>query len=571
MKQKEEKINLTRIKMKNIFKLTFGIITIMGLLSACHDLDIPVESALTPEAYPTTQAQFNSVMGPIYTQLRSDFATGYWQLQSHSTDESIQPAYGGNWFDGGRFMQLHTHNWDKDNALLNGNWNYFSNLVGVSNQIIYILRTAPEGAAKRQSIAEMKTMRSFAYFLMMDVFGNIPIDTVYGSKELKSNTKREQVFSFLESELKNAIPNLSKSSGSIMYGKPNRYVAYALLAKMYLNAEVYTGTPRWNDAVAACDSVIKAGGGKLYAFEPRSSYLKMFYPQNGPANKEFIFTIPYDAATSNGYMFYARYDLNRNLGIRYLYSGSTPGTNVDPIMNQTTGNGLVNSKPSGPRMTLPEYFAYFDDAADIRNQQWISGKQYWANGNPIMVKTTKKGYDQFYTGTDGGDVYTYHLELSSDIKLRQNPAVFDCGNDEIAWNQGVRNIKFFPDYTNTINRNQNNDVPLFRYSDVVLMKAEAILRGATATNGQTALSLVNSLRANRTTSPEWTEVSLDKLYAERARELAWETWRRNDMIRFGKFEGTWGFKTNKDTYRRIFPIPTGAMVVNPKLTQNPGY
>jgi len=289
--------------MKNILKLIFGILTVTVMLSACHDLDIPVESALTPEAYPTTQAQFNSVMGPIYTQLRSEFSVGYWQLQSHSSDESMQPAYGGNWFDGGRFMQLHYHSWDKDNALLGGNWNYLSNLVGISNQIIFILRTAPEGAAKKQSIAEMKTMRSFAYFLMMDLFGNVPIDTIYGSKELLTNAKREQVFGFIESELKNAIPYLSPKAGTSMYGKPNRYVAYAILAKMYLNAEVYAGTPKWNDAVAACDTILKAGGGKLYAFEPRSSYLKMFYPTNGPANKEFIFAIPYDAATSNGYMF----------------------------------------------------------------------------------------------------------------------------------------------------------------------------------------------------------------------------------------------------------------------------
>jgi hypothetical protein len=557
--------------MKNILNLTIGIVTSVMILSACHDLDIPAESALTPEVYPTTQAQFNSVMGPIYTQLRSDFSITYWQVQSHSSDESVQPAYGGNWFDGGRFMQLHYHNWDKDNALLTGSWNYLSNMIGISNQIIYILRTAPEGAAKRQSIAEMKTMRSFAYFLMMDLYGNVPIDTLYGSKDPKPNVKRAEVFSFIESELKSSIPYLSTISGGTMYGKPNRYFAFTILAKMYLNSDVYTGTPKWNDAIAACDSVLNAGGGTKYGFASRTTYLQMFYPQNGPSMKEFIFAIPYDAATSNGYMFHARYDLNRNLGIRYLYSGSTPGANVDPIMNLTTGNGLVNSKPSGPRMTLPEYFAYFDDPTDIRNQQWLSGKQYWANGNPIMVNTTKKGYDQFYTGTDGGASYTYHLELSSTLKLRQNPATFDCGNDEIAWNQGTRNIKFIADNTNTINRNQNNDVPLFRYSDVVLMKAEAILRGGTATKGQTALTLFNSLRSNRTTSPAWNNVTLDDIYAERARELAWETWRRNDMIRFGKYEGTWGFKTNTDTYRRIFPIPTGAMSVNPSLTQNPGY
>jgi len=557
--------------MKKFLQHTFFIVTLGVAMSACHKLDVPVTSALTPEVFPTTQAQFNAVMGPIYTQFRQDFSIGYWQVQSHSTDESVQPAYGGNWFDGGRFMQLHYHTYDKDNPLLNGSWSYLSNMVGISNQILYILRSAPEGQAKVQAISEMRTMRALSYFLLMDLFGNVPIDTIYGSKEPQTNAQRAEVFSFVESELKSAIPGLSTVGGAAMYGKPNRYVGFTLLAKLYMNAQVYTGTAKWNEAITACDSVIAAAGRGLYAIEPRSTYLRMFYPQNGPSFKEIIFAIPYDPATSNGYQFHARYDLNRNLGIRYLYSGSTPGTNVNPILNKTTGNGLINNKPSGPRMTTPEYFAYFNDPGDIRNQQWLSGKQYWADGSPIMVRTTKKGYDQFYTGSDGGAEYIYHLELSPAPALRQNPSTFDCGNDDIAWDQGTRNIKFFPDFSNPTSRNQNNDVPFLRYADVLLMKAEAILRGGGATGGQTALSLVNQVRSNRTTSAAWSSVTLEDLYAERARELAWETWRRNDAIRFGKYEDKWLFKTNAETYRRIFPIPQGALTSNPKLKQNPGY
>jgi hypothetical protein len=136
---------------------------------------------------------------------------------------------------------------------------------------------------------------------------------------------------------------------------------------------------------------------------------------------------------------------------------------------------------------------------------------------------------------------------------------------------GTRNIKFYPDWTNPTSRNQNNDVPLFRYSDIILMKSEAILRGGTPTLGHTALSLANNLRAQRTTSPAWTNVTLDSLYAERARELAWETWRRNDAIRFGKYEDRWLFKTDNNPNKRIFPIPQTALANNPKLVQNPGY
>lgn len=556
--------------MKKKYQIIFGLLFTILVTEACHKIDVDVESQLTPAVYPTSQAQFNSLMGPIYTRLRGDYSIGFWQVVSHSTDESVQPAYGGNWFDGGRFMELHYHTWTKDNVLINGVWNYLSDLVGISNQILFTLNTAPEGQAKMQSIAEMKTMRAFAYFQMMDLFGNVPLDTVFGSRELKTNSPRSEIFNFVESELKSALPNLNAAGGAAMYGKPNRYVAYTLLAKIYLNAAVYTGTPKWNEAIIACDSVMNAGGGSLYALENRASYFNMFAPTNGPAFKEFIFAIPYDAAVS-GNMFHARYDLNRNLGIRYRYSGSTPGTNVNPVMNLTSGNGLVNNKPSGPRMTLPEYLAYFNDPNDIRNQQWLSGKQYWPDGSPIMVRTTKKGYDQFYTGADGSTAIDYHLELAPTFTLRQNVSTFDCGNDEIAWNMGTRNIKFLADFTNTANRNQNNDVPIFRLSDVILMKAEAILRGGTPTGGQTALSLVNMIRSKRTTSAAWTDVTLDDLYAERARELSWENWRRNDMIRFGKFEGTWGLKTNNETYRRIFPIPQGALALNPKLTQNLGY
>jgi len=99
--------------MKHTFKLTLGTLVTILVMSACHKLDVPVKTALTPEVYPTTQAQFNSVMGPIYTRLRSDFSIGYFQCQSHASDESVQPAYGGNWFDGGRFMQMHYHTYDK--------------------------------------------------------------------------------------------------------------------------------------------------------------------------------------------------------------------------------------------------------------------------------------------------------------------------------------------------------------------------------------------------------------------------------------------------------------------------
>jgi hypothetical protein len=235
------------------------------------------------------------------------------------------------------------------------------------------------------------------------------------------------------------------------------------------------------------------------------------------------------------------------------------------------------SKPSGPESTLPSYYAYFYDPNDIRNKQWLTGPQFWPDGSPVLVQTTKGGYDATYQGSDKGATYVYQLNLTPEVYFRAdpasgaNPSLFDLGNDEVAWNMGYRNIKFYPDSINTSNKNQNNDVPVFRYSDILLMKAEAILRGAPATLGQTALSLANQVRSNRTTTPMWTNITLDSVYNERCREFTWETWHRNDMIRYGRYEGAWGFKTNTDVYRRIYPIPNTALLLNTKLVQNPGY
>ena len=528
------------------------LFALVCMAASCHKLDVPITTQLTPDVFPQNPTQFVQASGPAYVALRGNFALDYWFIQSLSTDESIMPARGGNWYDNQNYRMLHYHDWTKDHGWTNGNWSYLSKTIGATNQSISILKTTmPEGTSKSQIFAELKMVRALAYFMMMDLYGNVPLDTVYGDFTPHPNVPRAQVFSFIESDVKASMPYLSTTTGVTTYGRATRYTAFALLAKMYLNAQYYTGTGRYNDCIVACDSVISSG---KYALETRANYLNMFYPTNGPSNAEFIFAIPYDPAVSsayglNGFMYHARYDVPRS---------------------ETAKFGLKFT-PSAPRSTLPEFYANFNDPNDIRNRQWLTGPQFLNDGvTPVTVTTTKKGYDQFYTGADGNASYTYQVNLTPNILLRQDANLYDCGNDEIAWNMGYRNVKFYPDASST-SRNQNNDVPMFRYSDIVLMKAEAILRGGTATNGQTALSLVNQLRAVRTTSAPLAAVTLDDLYAERCREFAWESWHRNDMIRFGKYEGLWGFKTNTDTYRRIFPIPTSALVLNPALVQNPGY
>jgi starch-binding outer membrane protein, SusD/RagB family len=456
---------------------------------------------------------------------------------------------------------MHYHTWTRDNGYVNGNWDWLSTVIGYANQTLSILNTTePEGDAKNTNLAEIKMVRALAYFFMMDNYGNVPLDTTYGEFAPHTNVPRPLVFTFIENDIKSSLPYLSTVNGVSTYGRPTVYCAYALLAKMYLNAEYYTGTPRYNDCIAACDNIINSG---KFSLASMANYLQMFYPLNGPtapgSREEFIFAIPYDATSVGNYgrsaNYHARYDVPRSM------SKVSPGAGYNYFnIPYTTG---------APASTLPEFYANFaSDPNDIRNKQWLTGLQTKPDGTPLTITTTLKGYDQFYTGVDAP--YTYQLNLTPNILLRQSVPLFDCGNDEIAWNMGYRNIKFYPDATST-SRNQNNDIPVFRYSDIILMKAEAILRGGTATLGQTPLSLVNSLRANRTTSAPWGSVTLNDILAERSREFAWEGWHRNDIIRYGKYESSWGFKTNAETYRRIFPIPSGAFAVNPALTQNPGY
>lgn len=546
--------------MKKIL-ITLGVAAFA--ITSCHKIDVPVTSELTPDVFPSDSSQYVQATGPVYVAFRGNWSTEYFFMQSQSTDESILPAYGGNWFDGAQNQQMHYHSWTRDNGYVNGNWGYLTTTVGVCNQALSILQTTmPDGATKRMKLAEMRMMRALTYFMLMDNYGNVPIVTTYGDFEPKPNTPRAQVFTFIENEVKAALPDLSDVNNTSTWGIPTKWTAYALLAKMYLNAEVYTGSARLNDCIAACDAVINSG---KFSLATRSNYLVMFYPSNGPTSPgskdEFIFAIPFDA-TMSGFLgrstaYKARYDVPRSMG--KVASGA--------------GYNFFNIPftPSGPMATLPEYYANFNDPNDIRNKQWLTGLQYQPDGvTPIMITTTNKGYDQFYSGPSPNATYTFQLNLKPTFTLRQSVASFDVGNDEIAWTTGYRNVKFYPDATST-SRNQNNDQVMFRYSDIILMKAEAIQRGGTATLGHTALSLVNLLRSNRTTSAPLVSITLDDIYSERAREFAWEGWRRNDAIRFGKYEGSWGFKTNAETYRRIFPIPTSAFQVNPALTQNPGY
>jgi hypothetical protein len=528
-----------------IFKrhILSGILAFSGciaVLTGCTKLDITPVSSLTPANFPQTPAQFIAAAGPIYTKFRGGPDRSYWITANIVADENVMVARGGNWFDGGIYAAMNLHTYDQDNSLVLNNWTWGFGTISTCNQVLSLFSTVAESTAKAQTVAEIKTMRAMSYFYMMDLYGNIPVSKTFGDTTNLATQSRAQVFSFIESELLEQIPNLSTTVNATTYGRPTKYLAYAILAKMYINASYYIGTDRNADAVKMCDNIITAG---KYALD--ADYLGMFKPNNGPQIKDFIFAVPFDNVQALG-QYYARFTMHPALRAKYSMPYS----------------------PAGPIYSYSSYYALYTDPKDIRRKQYLTGKQFTHAGVPIMITTTNKGLDDNYTGSNPTGTVVHQLEFTPEIKWRNN-ATFDIGNDELANEQGYRNIKFYPDSTSTV-RDQSNDLPMFRYADILLTKAEAILRGAAATNGETALSLVNTVRARAQASP-LTAITLPVLLDERGRELAMEMWRRNDLIRFGQFEKPWGIKTNADPQRRIFPIPKSEIQLNPKLVQNPGY
>jgi starch-binding outer membrane protein, SusD/RagB family len=545
--------------MKKI-QIIFYMLTAL-FMAGCTKLTVNVDSQYTTANFPTNAASYAAAIGPIYTQLSYSqqgfsFAIEYWRMQEFSSDEAIIPARGGNYDDGGQYRQLHLHTWNPDHTNVVSTWGWGFSGIGQCNTLLNLFAKAPASSTKPAAIAEVTAMRSLYYYFMMDLYGNIPIIDSFPVAGNPPTAKRADVFNFIEKSLKSALPNLSAATGAATYGHATKWMAFALLEKMYLNAEYYTGTPRYTEAVAMADSILTNG---TYTLSP--SFAALFAPTNGPATPETIMAVPYDPNLIPGQQF-GRFG--------YL-----------PFLQGKYG---LPFRSSIAMSTIPDYynnnFKQFPN--DARDSLWLVGKQYNFDGSPVIVATTQKNLDATYTGTDFN--VNWQLEITPNLTLLI-PATMDLGNDILAQCKGIRSIKYYPDpLTNSNTRYAGNDVPLLRLADVIMMKAEAILRGAAPTTVkgelQTALVLFNKIRA-RSKATLATTVTLDDILPERAREFSWEAWRRNDLIRFGKFETDWGFKTAAATAvnptpqtqpsRRIYPVPTTELALNPKLVQNPGY
>lgn len=534
---------IIEIDMKRIIFLLF-VTTAALTIHSCTKLDVPVDSQYVAANFPVTTSDYSALLGTMYSNLSSNYAVPYWRMQELSTDEAILPARDGNFDDGGQYRQLHYHTWTFDHPNVIGIWQWGFGGINTCNRLINLTNSFAEGTpGKATGLVEIKAMRALYYYFMMDLYGNVPLIDTFPVANLPATQPRIKVFQFIESELKSIVQQLpvkNSSNAVLSYGRPTKAMAFALLEKMYLNAEVYIGTPRYTDAVAMADSILVNNN---YSLDGK--YTDIFAPNNGPQISETIFAIPYDQQipgnqfTRFGFFYYLVQAYGFNVGLSIAMS------------------------------TTPEFWHRFNLPGDIRNTTWLAGKQYAPDANK-MPDSTKP---VFYPGT------TTQVEITPDLILVP-PKPMDVGNTIASQSQGVRSVKFYPDPTIIQSTRLNgNDVPVFRLADVMMMKAEAILRGAapTAVNGemQTPDVLVNKIRA-RAGAPLVSGIDLPGLLDERAREFSWEAWRRNDLIRFNQFEQEYPLPNdvlsmNKDVSRRLYPVPSTELKLNPNLVQNPGY
>lgn len=505
--------------MKRTHSLKWIFLTCLIIFNqSCTDLDEDIYSQVTEENFLQSDEEFSSVLGAAYSRLYDYAGSGtLLPLQEVTSDEMIVPIRGGSdWEDGGVWRGLKEHTYTFENDRVTGGWNFCFGGVNDCNRLIYQFEQSNSNSAD-QFIAELKVLRALFYWWLLDLYGNVPIVTQFDVPTgfLPSMSSREEVYSFVEDELSSNMEKLSKAVDASTYGRMNYYTAQAILAKLYLNAEVYTGKPQWEKAAAACDIIINS---ENYNLTP--NFFDNFTTNNSNST-EFIFAIPYDKIYATGFV----------IPFMTLHYGS-----------QDTYN--LTAQPWNGFCTVQEFYESFEDN-DVRKNSFLVGPQFKSNGEPV----TDPAFEP--TDPDGPQV-NYTPELPGGFRtIRQ---------------AGARIGKWEIEMGST--GNLSNDFAIFRYADILLMKAEALFRQGDT--GGEALRLVNLVRERAGVEP-FSVLTEEDLLAERGRELFSEVYRRQDLIRFGKYNDAWQFKPVSPPHVKIFPIPRAQLDANPNLNQNPGY
>jgi starch-binding outer membrane protein, SusD/RagB family len=514
--------------MRNLLK--YGLFTSLLLGSvACTDLDEEIKDGFTtdvPVTFPnipvnTNKPTPNDGLGGAFNSVLNGTANhgSYFSVQEVSSDEAVITQKGGDWFDGGIWLSMHKHQFTSAVGGINGAWNDAYSGIFQCNDLLSKAQTAG-------NIAQLRTLRAYFYWRLLDVFGNVKLAV---STADVPQSSRPVVYAFVESELLAALPNLP--SGKQEYGRFNKSGAYALLSRLYLNANIYKNAPAnnadYDKAIAAADEVINSG---LYTSSLTGNKYKDVFAPNNVENPEHIFVAPFDERTGQG-MNIAQMTLHYPSQLTYKLA----------------------SQPWNGYSTLEEFYNSYEAADERKANNFIAGPQNDFSGNPILDLAFDKA------DKDGAPInYTPAINQLAPNGSRQAGARLGKFSFKIA--QGD---------------NMDNDYPLLRYAEVLLNKAEALAR-KNGYGDAVALSLVNQVRTRAGVSAlgSLTEGSL---LAERGRELFIEGLRRTDLIRFGAWGRAWWEKpAHSDAFKNIMPIPieqinaTSGLGAN-KLTQNPGY
>ena len=534
-------------------KSKFQKILIAGLLFmglSCTKLDEGqyLYDKVTGDQFGKTDLELSSAVGAAYSNLAGIGGNNhYFALGEVTTDEEVVPTRGPDWGDGGHWVRLKQHKYTGlDNGPVSG-WGFCYSGVSTCNRLIATL-TALNTPSATQYIAELKVLRALYYYWLLDWYGNVPLSIDFKDVTPPSNATRKAVYDFVESELITNAPLVKKPTSIpdvATYGRVNYYVAQACLAKLYLNAQVYTGTPQWDKAIAACNEVINSG---IYSLSP--TYVENFV-QNNQGSKESIFALPFDHIKFGGfnlvmmtlsYLNQATYNINAQPWNGFASTSEFYNSYIDPAQNPGPSGTVVGIDPLGTPTTGT------DDKRMRAN--FLVGPQFSAGG----VRLSDDGADA--TDPDG------------------KPFTFTPYMNELfpnAWRQSGARIGKWQFYLGETS-NMDNDFAVFRYADILMTKAEATARKNANWNDASVLAVVNQIRTQHGGVTPFATLTAAQFLAERGREMFAEGWRRQDMIRFGVYNGAFQWHAaDADAHVNIFPIPDAQINANKNLKQNPGY
>jgi hypothetical protein len=511
------------------YKLLLITAAFSGIIAvSCTDLKENVLDEQLGQDLINNPSNIESLINPPYASLRRLIEWyDYWGLQQITSDETIFPTRGTDWFDNGAWQQLHLHTWNADHIRLKNVWDALSTGISRANTAIHYIGQFDQNATTEQYINEARFLRAYYMYVMVDLFGQVPFreadELDFSQTPVVKN--RKEATDYIISEVKAILPNL-KTKSEVTSNRVTKGAAQALLAKVYLNYKVYGGEDKWTEAIDYCNQVISSD-----SYQVTNDYWSMFQA-NVYDHPEFIFTVPMGDEVDMG-------------------SGSV-WVNFTLHYNQVFGS--YSSLWNGG-CTTSTFFDTWDKVNDTRfrddriksttgfNQGFLYGQQYSVSGEALKTRS------------------------GAPLVFVTNISLADASED-----QGVRVIKFAPNPQTSRQFSSPNDVPLLRISDIYLTRAEAKLRSNDATG---ALADINYIRARRNaagkTLPPLASVTLDDILKERGYELYWEGFRRQDLIRYGKYTNAWQEKPVTDAAKALFPIPTSALDVNENLKQNPSY